>query len=67
MSIVVSTNPMSPPRTEPNDDPVDERVAKLYGSFSPHARATPLMLPTLPVVSATSMDKPIVVVVVPML
>jgi hypothetical protein len=33
---------MFPPRNEPDDDFTDERVAELYGSFSPHARASSL-------------------------
>lgn len=58
--VVSLTPPMSPPWTGPDGDSTDERVAELYGSFSPRVRASSLMLPTLPVVPAASVGEPIV-------
>jgi hypothetical protein len=40
LASVVAPSPLSPPTTEPDGDPMVERVAELYGPLSPRARAT---------------------------
>jgi hypothetical protein len=40
LASVVAPTPISPPTTEPNGDPMVERVGELYGPLSPRARAT---------------------------
>jgi hypothetical protein len=58
LALVVAQSPLSPPTTEPDGDPMVERVAELFGPLSPHAKATS------PVASACD---PTAVVVTPML
>lgn len=53
--------------TDTDVDFADERVAELYGCFSPHARASSSSLPALPSAPATSMGDATTVVMAPVM
>lgn len=64
---VTSTPPMPPPRFESDADFTDERVAELYGCFSPRSRASSPSPHVLPSVPAAFVGEASSVVVVPVI